>query len=352
MLDDTLIGELLRLGEIFRAQPTRGRSIVKENTIGLALVCVIGCALALCPARASDEALPADAAPPTEAADKAGGDVMAVVNGQSLPMAKLNELLTRIHGMAIAQQLIANEVVRQAAAAEGLSVTDAEIAAENEQTLKRIFGHVSGEGDRERLLAQLLAQKGVSREQWDMTMRRNAVLRKLAEAQVTVTPDDLREQFAEQYGRKVVVRHIQTASLAEAEDVYRKLLDGADFAELAQKRSTNASARTGGLLPPIGARAVGLPPAMRDLALSLKKPGELTEPIQIGTTFHVLKLERIIEPRDVKLEDVKVELEAEIRDRKIAAMQQSILRRLLESADIEFVNPILKAQQPQDAEGT
>ena len=325
---------------------------MRENTLRLGLACVIAGGLALRPAMASDE-VPADAAPPAaEAAKEAAGDVMAVVNGKPLPMATLNGLLVQIHGMAIAQQLIANEVVRQAAADEGLSVTDADIAAENQRTLGRIFGQVSGEADRERLLGQLLAQKGVSREQWNMTMRRNAVLRKLAQREVAVTPDDLREQFAEQYGRKVVVRHIQTASLADAEDVYRKLCDGADFAELAQKRSTNASARTGGLLPPIGARAVGLPPAMRELALSLKKPGELSDPIQIGTTFHVLKLERIIEPRDVKFEDVKADLETEIRDQKIAAMQQGILLRLLDSAEIQFVNPILKAQQPPDAEGT
>jgi parvulin-like peptidyl-prolyl isomerase len=280
---------------------------------------------------------------PTAATRPTTGAVMAYVNGRPIYMRPLHEMLVRAHGVEQAQQLIASELVAQAAEDQNLTASDAEIAAEHERTLERMFpDNVSGAEQRERLLEQLMVQKGVPREEWRMTMRRNVLLGKLAVPRAAVSEAELRTQFEERYGRKFVVRHIQTASLSDAQNALEQLREGADFAQLARKVSKSRSAATGGLLQPIGPKAPGLPPPLREAARSLKTPGEISEPIQVGTTYHVLHLERIVEAQDVKFEDVKDSLAEAVRDDKLQALKPQILAELIRRARIEYVDPILK----------
>ncbi|MDY6913788.1 MAG: peptidylprolyl isomerase [Planctomycetota bacterium] len=277
--------------------------------------------------------------------------VMATVNGESIYMDELNDLLVRSHGLPMARQLIANELVRQAAGGQNITVTDQEVQTAKDRALEQIFGAAATGEHRQKLLAQFLDRYSISRRQWTLTMQRNVLLAKLAEPRVSINEQELRDAFGDKYGRKVVVRHIQTASLADAQQVISKLADGADFAELVKSESTNqATAKNGGQMEPIGTKQPNIPPAMRQAALGLKTPGELSEPVQVGTTFHLLKLMRVIEPQDVKFEDVKQQLTTELRDRKLRAMQQRVFQELLGAAKIEYVNPHIK-EQADMAEG-
>lgn len=280
---------------------------------------------------------------PTATTRPAAGAVMAYVNGRPIYMRRLHEMLVRSHGVEQGRQLIASELVAQAAEEQNLTASDEEIAAEHERTLERMFpDDVSGSEQKERLLEHLMVQRGVPREEWRMTMRRNVLLGKLAGPRATVGEAELRTQFEERYGRKFVVRHIQTASLSDAQNALERLRKGADFAQLARKVSKNRSAATGGLLQPIGPKAPGLPPPLRKAARSMKTPGEISEPIQVGTTYHVLHLERIIESQNVKFEDIKDSLAEAVRDDKLRALKPQILAELIRLGRVEYVDPILK----------
>ena len=284
--------------------------------------------------------------------------VMARVRGKAIYMEELNDLLLRAHGMPVAQQLVANELVRQAAAEKSITISDADIQAENVKALDQMFGKsvTRSETEQKALLDQLLVQKSFTHQQWRMTMWRNAALRKLAEPQVKLTDAELEAEFAERHGRKVVVRHIQTTSLPRAQLLRRQLAAGGDFAKLASKHSANPSAGAGGLLPAIGVKAPGLPTAIRDAAWKLTKPGELSNPIQVGTAFHILRLERIEPAQGVKFEDVKKTLAAEVREGRVQLLQQRILgelfRQALAEGAIEFVNPVLKDQHAGQLKGS
>jgi foldase protein PrsA len=311
------------------------------------------------PAKAPSTSPAATTGPsPTSAAttSPAGGAVMATVNGRPVYMDQLNDLLMRSYGMAMAQQLIATELVNQAAAKENLAASDAEMKAEEEQTLLELFGPSIQADQREQLLEQLLTERRISTEQWKMILRRNVLLAKLAEAGITVTDQQLRQEFEEEYGRKVEVRHIQCESLTAAQEILKKLSDGADFAELARKQSTNATGRDGGLLPPIGANSPLVPPALRQAATAMTNVGEVSQPVQIGTTFHILRLERIIDPQEVRFEDVKDKLTAAVRRRAIRRSQQQILMDLIQSAQkegrIQYVDAILKAKAAEAEQET
>ena len=295
-------------------------------------------------APASSKTQPAEA-PATSASEQG---VMALVRGQAIPMSSLNEQLVQIYGLQASQQLIASELVRQEAQRQNITVTVAEENAENGRTLSRMFGQIDDANQRDQLLAQMLVRRDLSRQQWQWVMRRNALLRKIIEPTIEVTDEQIADEFALQFGRKVKVRHIQIASLVDAQDIIRRLKNGEDFIKLAMAESLNPTASDGGLLPEIGRKTTSVPPAIRNAALAMKTVGEVSDPSQVSTTCHILKLEESIDPVDVKIEDVSDQLADALREKLIAAKQQQVLKQLFQQAqqagEIQYINPILKAQ--------
>jgi parvulin-like peptidyl-prolyl isomerase len=182
-------------------------------------------------------------------------------------------------------------------------------------------------------------------------MRRNALLGKLAGRMVRITEDELRQAFGRRYQRKVVVRHMQLPSLPTAALTRKNLLSGVDFAALARQKSMGPSAADGGLLPPFGRDTAEVHPDLRDAAMSLERVGQISEILKIGKSFHLLKLEKIIEPEDVKFEDVRQQLARQVRAKRIEQLKQSILTRLFVEASragkIRFVDPTLRELSEQ-----
>jgi len=176
-------------------------------------------------------------------------------------------------------------------------------------------------------------------------MERNAILRQLARGRVKVTDEDLQRAFGVKYNRQAVVRHIQTAKLSDAEAVLKDLESGVPFLKLVHDRSMSPSRQRDGLLDPISAQSTGVPPALKEAALALTKVGQLTNVIQAGTTYHILQLEKIIEPEKVKFEDKKDELRKELFEQMVQQQQMKVLEDLILQADsqkkIRYVHPIL-----------
>lgn len=276
-----------------------------------------------------------------------GSAVMAMVNGKPIYMSKLHEVLIDAHGMEMAWQLVATEVVRQQLQREGFSIEAGDLLVENDSSLKEVFGEGFNPVEKEKLLGQLLGKRGISRRQWDLTITRNAILRKLAEPRVKVTDKDLKAQFAEQFGRRVVVRHIQTESLSQAQMVLTKLREPkADFAQMAWKYSRNRTAKKGGKLPAIGVLTPPeIPTALRKAALAMEKVGQISQPIQVGSVYHILRLDEIISPSTAKFEAVKDKLRATIRTRRVNMVRQQILRDLLAKAKVVYTHPSLRDDQ-------
>jgi foldase protein PrsA len=277
------------------------------------------------------------------------GAVMAYVNGKPVPMARLHRILVQSDGLPLAMQLVVNELVRQEADRHEITVSEKDIRREANETIARGFGGQDLTPDqRDALLDQYLQQSGISRVRWDLTMKRNALLGKLLARSVDVSDEQLRDEFHRRFGRQVVVRHIEVSSLTDAQDVLKEIKAGKDFAKLAYEHSINPSAKDGGLLPAISAKTVGVPPAMRSVAVSMSEAGEVSDPVQITNTFHILKLEKVIPPKDVEFEDKKDQLRQTVRSRVINQQKQIYLRQLyakaLEEGRIRLVNPTLKKQ--------
>lgn len=292
--------------------------------------------------------------PPTNSAAQPGQkiEILARINGQPIYMTPLREALLEDYGLPIARWLIADEVVRQELARLKLpmKVTQEQVAAENDQMLRTMFQFAEKPSPQqmETLLSQFLAKRQNTRRQWDATMARNVRLSRIVAGQVKITQAELRKEFFRRYNGKLKVRHIQVPSLIEAETVIRELGKGRDFATTAYKFSTSPSAKTGAWLPEIDTRdaTTSVPSAIIKAARALKTPGDRSNPVQVGTNFHILKLEEVLPPVDVKFEDVAAKLKTDVEYRRITQLRHQILRNLLSGSktNIEYVNPVIRSK--------
>ena len=286
---------------------------------------------------------------------KPTGRVMAMVNGKALTMDKLHAVLVSNYGLAVARQIVATELIAQAAIKNNIVVTQEDITAEEDASLARMIPDVKGVKARRAYLSQLLRQMNIARPQWDLTMKRNAILGKLAEKHVTVSAEEIKQQFGFQFGRKYVVRHIKLPNWPSAQLVLKNLADGGDFASLAKSKSINRdTAAKGGLLPPIGVNDILVHPNIRDAAIELKKPGDISPIVMAGESVHILELEEIIEPRDLDFNSVKDALAVSIRKRKVQNLRLRIGNEMLQKAfadgSIRFIDPQLNRLSELDKE--
>jgi len=90
-------------------------------------------------------------------------------------------------------------------------------------------------------------------------------------------------------GNDIRISHMVLRSETEARDALAELKTGADFAQVAQKRSVDVTAAAGGDL---GWQAKGkLLPELEKAGTSLKKPGDLSEIVKSPFGYHVVKLQ-------------------------------------------------------------
>ena len=86
---------------------------------------------------------------------------------------------------------------------------------------------------------------------------------------------------------KVRASHILVKTEEEANDLYEKISNGADFAEMAQEYSLCPSKRDGGDLRYFGKGMMVKP--FEDAAFSLEV-GEMSKPVETQFGWHLIKL--------------------------------------------------------------
>ncbi|MBL7221954.1 MAG: peptidyl-prolyl cis-trans isomerase [Phycisphaerae bacterium] len=286
---------------------------------------------------------------PAPTTRSASGEVMAVVNGKIITMDQLHTILVDGYGLAISQDILRGEIVRQAASSKGITVSDKEVSDEHERAMRLTFSMANSDAERQQMLNQLLMSRNVTYSTWRLIMRRNALLRKMIGTDFEVPDAAVRAAFDKRHGRMVVVSHIETKSHVAAKLV-KSLAATRNFAVLAKEYSVNPTGRTGGTLPPIGKDTKQVSPALKQVALAMTKIGEISDPVQVASRFHILKLEKIIEPKKVKYTDDKDKIAAELKEQMIRSAGNRLLEKLSEAADVKFINPSLKTQLQQRAD--
>jgi len=299
------------------------------------------------------KAAPGMAPPAANPVPRTGGvEAIAYVNGKPLERKAVVDVLMEGYGLNVLQQQIALEAVKQAAISAGVRVRDSDIEREYDNTLR---GAESAEPlsplRRAELIDLWLKRSGVSAAELRIAMTRQAYLRRMAEPTVNVSERLVTEEYERQYGEKVEVRHLQVASMRDAEQVRRRLANGQSFESLAAQYSQNRmTAGEGGMLPPFTAGDLRFPKTLREAAFQLQV-GQTSDPIQFDGQYHILLLVRKIPRGTVLLEQVRAKLTSDVRARLTADEMDRLALDIVRKAKIRIEDPPLRTayQREQNA---
>lgn len=279
-----------------------------------------------------------------------GRQVLAVVNGRPIQRERFLADIMASYGAAVLEVSIDLELACGEAADRGLAVTQADLRRERELTLRKLADPMfsgfeqavpTAQEDAANLLDRVLITRNLSERGFDRLVQRNACLRKIVESKQSFTESQLHEEFEQIYGKRAQVRHIQLATLAEAERIKQQLENAADFAELSRRYSANAvSAADGGRLQPFSANDRRIPDLFRRVAFSLR-PGEVSDPVRIGQWYHLIKLESILPQRQAEFSAVRKEVEASLRRRQAEPAMYELLDSLRRGANVTIYDPVL-----------
>lgn len=301
--------------------------------------------------------------------------IVATVNKEPLTMEQFVKPLIEAHGLTMLLNLARLDIVKQQASKEKITVTPQDVADERKNTLDKMFADAPAEQplreklekavadhdaataqrmrdeiatQREEFLAQYRDEKHISQTEFDMALEINTYLRKIAEPQIAgkITDEDIKNAFGQLYGEQARVRYIELTSMAEVREAQRRLAAGDRFEDVARDMSHNrVSAAAGGEMPPFTRATPSLPKPFLEVVFGLKKE-QVSEPIMVGDSFLIVKLEDMLPPKAVKFDDVKESVRKTIYDQALT----SVVRELKSSLDQQVVvgmkieNPVLKQQ--------
>ena len=118
---------------------------------------------------------------------------------------------------------------------------------------------------------------------------------------------------------------IQQQAKAKVDEIYQKILNGEDFATLAERFSDdNASGRRGGELPPFTSNRM-VPEFIKAIA-ELDEPGQISKPVRTQFGWHLIKLkDKTLPSKDEAIADLKNRIS---RDNRARLSQNAVLERI------------------------
>jgi parvulin-like peptidyl-prolyl isomerase len=253
-------------------------------------------------------------------------------------MRKLDEARQSILGQLIDEKLMLGEAKKA-----GIEVDEKEVSARISEIQKR-FG--SKEMFERALAEQRMTVKDLKAKYRDQIMTKKLVDQKVG-ARIFITPVDVSEYYrkhSEEFAQpdEVKVRNIlirvkegvsPEKALELAQEVHKKLIDGADFAELARTHSEGPAASDGGLM---GYQKKGdLNPELEAVVFSLKE-GETSDVIQTSLGCFIFKIEEKRSARSLNISEARRQIEDAIYSERAREKMKGWLEGLKKNAYIAF----------------
>jgi foldase protein PrsA len=225
--------------------------------------------------------------------------------------------------------MITMKLIEQAADDAGVTVTDADIDAE----VTRLQDQVGGAD----ALDSMLMQYNMTMDDLREESETQVIVRKILEPQANVTDQDIEDYYnanKDSFATPEQVRasHILVATKEEAEAIKKQLDEGADFATLAEEKSTDtASAANGGDLGFFGQGDMVESFSKAAFALELN---EISEPVQSDFGYHIIKKTDYKAATNPTLEEKKEEIRNLLVDQKVAELSSDWISNLRAQAKI------------------
>lgn len=193
-------------------------------------------------------------------------------------------------------------------------------------------------------LQQALAQQGMTMAQFRDNVETQELMFKAQTQGVKVTNKELQDYFNKNKSQYIEVkaRHILVDKKSTADSIEKQLKNGADFATLAKKYSTDTGSKDkGGELGWV--KKGQMVPEFEKALFSLKK-GEISQPVKSQYGYHIIQAEDIKD----SLSDFKSQVKDAVLQSK-AKDQQVVINNLIKNGDIKVNDSQFKdlfKQQP------
>ena len=190
----------------------------------------------------------------------------------------------------VKEKLIIEELQLQMADRAGIKISDAELnitmsrlASNNGMTLEGFIQFIEDNGDSYEEL----------REQMRREMRIQRIQRGRVNSSIDITEKEFEAFLATDESLKllepeILVRQILVKDIKSANEVIAEINNDGDFGEIAKRVSISSNASSGGLM---NWRKVIDMPQLFEKALEKQSIGFISEPLESGSGYHILKLE-------------------------------------------------------------
>ena len=264
--------------------------------------------------------------------------VAAIVNGQQVLKNQVGEECIVRFGTNMLETEINRVMLMQALEANGLQVTDEDVNKEIDRAAEAL-GYLKEDGsvDMARWLAFITANEPdkidfyIEDQVWP-----TVALKKLVEAGVQVTEQDLEKGFEANFGPRVEVLAIVANDHRHALKVWNMASNNPQaefFGQLANQFSVEPASKANfGEVPPI--QKHGGRPELEEEAFSLQS-GEISKVVQVGDNWIIMYCLGRTQPRVTDFEAVRDELNANIREKKLRLAMGKRFQTMREDAQID-----------------
>lgn len=268
-------------------------------------------------------------------------EIVAVVNGENLTRGELSDLLIESFGDQGLDVLIRRIVIYQQADKLGITVDPEEVNERLERLVDREIikiAKANGLEDEDQLREEL-GRRDVDLDDFKETlssrlgkgMEVQILAEKAVATTVTVTEEDLKKAYEQEYGEKIEASQIVVNTRKEADEILEKIRSGADFETLARNESIDRlSAAAGGRMRPFGPNEGVFGPEVAYL-----EKGQVSDIIRTENGYHILKIVDIREKSSKDFEDVKSELEELVIRKKVNKRMEPWVSSVLERAEVK-----------------
>lgn len=288
-------------------------------------------------------------------------DVLARVNGEAVTRTDFNRLVKNIEQggrgpipparrdeilRAALDQLVSYNVMKQEAAARGLTVSDAEIDAQLQEMRKQFPSEAE--------FKKALDARSTTVAQLKSDARVDMAIDKMVQAELATTiateaeakdfydknPDQFKQPESARASHILILANAKAdaatkkAARAKIDALLARLKAGEDFATLAREHSQDGSAQQGGDLGPFPRGK--MVPAF-DQAVFQLAPGAISDVVTTEFGYHIIKLAEKQAPTTYNYDQVKPKIVEVLTNRKKQEKVTAFIESLKKKAKIEVL---------------
>ncbi len=137
----------------------------------------------------------------------------------------------------------------------------------------------------------------------------------------------------------ISVRQVIVNDRVQAEQLLSRIRNGADFSQLARQFSIDPSTRSkGGEMEPVTRGQ--LQPRLEEAIFSLTVPGEISDVVTSPFGYHIFQLISRQEGEALPLEEVRSEIEQNLREEQGENHYQTVIDRLRQEAKVQYAEEL------------